>query len=220
MAQEDLQLMDTVILYDRDFGVSIFRNFRGYDSLLDDAEWLLERTTSKSQGFLMRVVIKDGARGLWIGEYLQGRNQIYRQELIFGDSAEEIAELFIDYAEGRIPEGDFLDKVKIDNLRRHLKSRIIRDFKYYGCPSDRFLYECPHVNKIYIRLVRKYGRGVKVPYSLIVKEIRLEERCNDAILCPLADSNALERILNLNRALKTRGIGEIRFVSPDFIEIH
>jgi len=220
MAQEDLQLMDTVILYDRDFGVSIFRNFRGYDSLLDDAEWLLERTTSKSQGFLMRVVVKDGARGLWIGEYLQGRNQICRQELIFGDSAEEIAKLFIDYAEGRIPEGDFLDKIKIDYLRRHLKSRIIRDFKYYGCPSDRFLCECPHVNEIYIRLVRKYGRGVKVPYSLIVKEIRLEERCNDAILCPLAASNALERILNLNWALKTRGIGEIRFVSPDFIEIY
>ena len=220
MIQGDLRLMDTVILYDRDFGVSIFRNFRGYDSLLDDAEWLLERTTNKSQGFLMRVVVKDGVRGLWIGEYLQGRNQICRQELIFGDSAEEIANLFIDYAEGRVSEGDFLDEVKIDNLRRRLKSRIIRDFRYYGCPSDRFLYECPHVDEIYIRLVRKYCRGVKVPYSLIVKEIRLEERCDDAILCPLAASNALERILNFNRALKTRGIGEIKFVSPDFVEIH
>jgi len=220
MIQGDLRLMDTVILYDRDFGVSIFRNFRGYDSLLDDAEWLLERTTNKSQGFLMRVVVKDGVRGLWIGEYLQGRNQICRQELIFGDSAEEIANLFIDYAEGRVSEGDFLDEVKIDNLRRRLKSRIIRDFRYYGCPSDRFLYECPHVDEIYIRLVRKYCRGVKVPYSLIVKEIRLEERCDDAILCPLAASNALERILNFNRALKTRGIGEIKFVSTDFVEIH
>jgi len=220
MIQGDLRLMDTVILYDRDFGVSIFRNFRGYDSLLDDAEWLLERTTNKSQGFLMRVVVKDGVRGLWIGEYLQGRNQICRQELIFGDSAEEIANLFIDYAEGRVSEGDFLDEVKIDNLRRRLKSRIIRDFRYYGCPSDRFLYECPHVDEIYIRLVRKYCRGVKIPYSLIVKEIRLEERCDDAILCPLAASNALERILNFNRALKTRGIGEIKFVSPDFVEIH
>ena len=219
MAQEDLQLMDTVILYDRDFGVSIFRNFRGYDSLLDDAEWLLERTTSKSQGFLMRVVVKDGARGLWIGEYLQGRNQICRQELIFGDSAEDIANLFIDYAEGRISEEDFLDRVKIDNLRGCLKSKIIRDFKYYGCPPDRFLYECPNVNEIYIRLVRKYGRGVRVPYSLIVKEIGLEERCNDAILCPLKTSNALERILNLNRALRTRRMGEIKFVSPDFVEI-
>ncbi len=220
MMQNNLQLMDTVILYDRDFGVSVFRNFRGYNSLIDDAEWLLERTTCKSQGFLMRVVVKNEVMGLWIGEYLQGRNQICRQELLFEDSAEEIVNLLIDYAEGRISEEDFLDRVKIDNLRKHLKSRIIRDFKYYGCPSDRFLYECPHVNEIYIRLVRKYGRGVKVPYSLIVKEIRLEEKCKDAILCPLAASNALERILNLNRALKTRGIGEIRFVSPDFIEIH
>jgi len=211
--------MDTVILYDRDLGVLIFRNFRGYDSLLDDAEWLLERTTSKSQGFLMRVVVKDGARGLWIGEYLQGKNQICRQELIFGDSVEKIANLFIDYAEGRISERDFLDRVKIDNLRKNLKSRIIKDFRYYGCPSDRFLYKCPHVNEVYTRLIREYGRGVKVPYSLIVKEIRLRETCDDAILCPLAASNALERILNLNRALKTRGIGEIRFVSPDFIEI-
>ena len=220
MIQEDLRLMDTVILYDRDFGVSIFRNFRGYDSLLDDAEWLLERTTSKSQGFLMRVVIRDGVMGLWIGEYLQGGNQIRRQELIFGDSAEDIANSFIDYAEGRISEGDFLDRVKIDNLRRRLKSSIIRDFKYYGCPSNRFLYECPHVNEVYTRLIRKYGKGVKIPYSLIVKEIRLEKRCGDAILCPLAVSNALERILNFNRALKARGIGEIRFVSPDFVEIN
>ena len=215
---EDLQLTDIMIIYDRDFGISIFQNFRGYDSLLDDAEWLLERTHCRSRGFLIRVVMKGQKTGLWIGEYLYGKKGIVRQELIFQGHAGNISKAILDYASGRISEDDLLRRIRIENLRE-LKSNVIRDFKYYYCPSNRFLYECSYVNEIYSRLVEKYGRENQIPYSLLAREIEKIEPCRDVIICPLVASNIFERILNLNRALKTRKIGEIKFVSPDFVEI-
>ena len=159
--QRELQLTDIVILYDRDFGVSIFQNFRGYDSLLDDAEWLLERTPQKSRGFLMRVVVKNGRRGIWIGEYTQWKKQIGRQDFIFDESADSFSEIISDYANRKISEASFLEKIKIENLRRHLKSRIIQDFKYYYCPSYRYLHECPYIDKTYLKLTEKYGKNKK-----------------------------------------------------------
>jgi len=219
VTREDLQLTDTVILYDRDFGVSIFQNFRGYDSLLDDAEWLLERTSTKSRGFLMRIVIKNGENGIWIGEYTQGRRRIGRQDFIFEDSVKTISKIIMDYMNGRISEKNLLEKIKVENLRKHLKSRIIRDFKYYHCPSYRFLYDCPYVEKMYSKLTEMYGKGKKIPYSLLAEEIERIERCRDVIICPLSAPNMFERILNLNKALKTRKLGEIKFTAPDFIEI-
>ncbi|HIE19017.1 TPA: hypothetical protein EYP75_04760 [Candidatus Bathyarchaeota archaeon] len=219
VTQEELQLTDTVILYDRDFGVSIFQNFRGYDSLRDDAEWLLERTSRKSRGFLIRVVIKNGKRGIWIGEYTQETKQIGRQEFIFGDSAETVSKMISDHVNRKISEENILEKIKIENLRKHLNSKIIRDFKYYYCPSYHFLYECPYVDKIYSELTEKYGKGKKIPYSLVAEEIELIETCEDVIVCPLSVSNLFERILNLNRAFKTRKLGEIKFITPDFIKI-
>ena len=215
---EDLQLTDIMIIYDRYFGISIFQNFRGYDSLLDDAEWLLERTHCRSRGFLIRVVMKGQKTGLWIGEYLYGKKGIVRQELIFQGHAGNISKAILDYASGRISEDDLLRRIRIENLRE-LKSNVIRDFKYYYCPSNRFLYECSYVNEIYSRLVEKYGREKRIPYSLLAREIEKIKPCRDVIICPLAASNIFERILNLNRALKTRKIGEIKFVSPDFVEI-
>jgi len=217
--QEELQLTDTVILYDRDFGISIFQNFRGYDSLLDDAEWLLERTSRKSRGFLMRIVIKEGKKGIWIGEYDQGKKQIGRQDFIFGDSAEAVGKIILDYVNRKISEESLIEKIKIEKLRRHLNSRIIRDFKHYYCPSYRFLYECPYIEKMYSKLIKKYGRNEKIPYSLLAEETEKIERCRDVIVCPLSAPNLFERILNLNKAFKTRKLGEIRFVAPDFIEI-
>jgi len=219
VTQEELQLTDTVILYDRDFGVSIFQNFRGYDSLLDDAEWLLERTSRKSRGFLMRVVIKKGKKGIWIGEYTQGKKQINRQDFIFGDSAEPISKMIMDYVNRRISEGNLLEKIKIENLRKQLNSEIIRDFKHYYCPSYRFLYECSYVDKVYSKLTERYGKGRKIPYSLLAEEIEQIETCKDVIVCPLSVSNLFERILNLNKAFRTRKLGEIKFIAPDFIEI-
>jgi len=215
---EDLQLTDIMIMYDRDFGISIFQNFRGYDSLLDDAEWLLERTHCRSRGFLIRVVMKGSKTGLWIGEYLYGKKGIVRQELIFQGYVGNISKAILDYASGRISENNLLRRIRIENLRE-LKSKIIRDFKYYYCPSNRFLYECSYVNEIYSRLVEKYGRENQIPYSLLAREIEKIEPCRDVIICPLVASNIFERILNLNKALKTRKIGEIKFVTPDFVEI-
>lgn len=219
MTQEELRLMDTVILYDRDFDISIFQNFRGYDSLLDDAEWLLERTSRKSRGFIMRIITKNGKRGLWIGEYNQGEKQICRQDFIFEDSAEAISKTIMDYVNKKISEKDLLEKIKIENLRKHLNSRIVQDFKHYHCPSYRFLYDCPYVNKIYLKLTKKYGKGKKIPYSLIAEEIEQIETCKDVIICPLSVPNLFERVLNLNKAFKTRKLGEIRFTAPDFVEI-
>jgi len=215
---EDLQLTDIMIMYDRDFGISIFQNFRGYNSLLDDAEWLLERTHCRSRGFLIRVVMKEQKTGLWIGEYLYGKKGIVRQEIIFQGYAGNISKAILDYASGRISEDDLLRRIRIENLRE-LKSNIIRDFKYYYCPSNRFLYECSYVDEIYSRLVEKHGREKKIPYSLLAREVEKIKPCRDVIICPLVASNIFERILNLNRALKARRIGEIKFVTPDFVEI-
>ena len=217
--QEELQLTDTVILYDRDFGVSIFQNFRGYDSLLDDAEWLLERTSRKSRGFLMRVVIKNGKKGIWIGEYTHGEKQISRQDFIFEDSAETVSKMIMNYVNGKVSEENLLKNIRIENLRKHLNSRIVRDFKHYHCPSYRFLYECPYVDKMYSRLTERCGRGKKIPYSLLAEEIERIETCKDVIICPLSVSNMFERVLNLNKAFKTRKLGEIKFIASDFIEI-
>jgi len=217
--QGDLQLTDTVILYDRDFGVSIFQNFRGYDNLRDDAEWLLERTSRKSRGFLMRIVIKNGKRGIWIGEYTQGEKQIGRQEFIFEGSAETISRMISDHVNRKISEENLLEKIRIENLRKYLNSRILRDFKHYYCPSHRFLYECPYVDKIYSKLTEKYGKDKRIPYSLVAEEIEQIETCDDVIVCPLSVSNLLERLLNLNRAFKTRRLGEIKFITPDFIKL-
>ncbi|MFB0503953.1 MAG: hypothetical protein ACETWE_08985, partial [Candidatus Bathyarchaeia archaeon] len=59
----------------------------------------------------------------------------------------------------------------------------------------------------------------RVPYGDVADEISTTVRCSDAIICPLKASNAFERIHNLNRALKTRKIGEIRIVSPGIVQL-
>jgi len=219
LTREEIQLTDTMILYDRDFGIFIFQNFRGYDSLLDDAEWLLERTLQRSRGFIMRVILKDGKKGLWIGEYHQGEKQIRRQDFLFNDSVEAVYKIITDYMNGKISEKKILRKIRVEDLKKRLNSRIIRAFKHYHCPQYLFLYECPYVRSIYLKLVEKYGKGKRIPYSLVAEEIEHIERCGDVIVCPLATPNLLERILNLKKAFKTRKLGEIKFISPDFVEI-
>jgi hypothetical protein len=119
----------------------------------------------------------------------------------------------------KISEESLLRRIRVENLRKSLNSEILRDFKHYRCPSYRFLHECPHVDKIYSRLTERYGKGEKVPYSLVVEEIEGMETCEDVIVCPLFVPNLFERLLNLSKAFKSRRLGEITFAEPDFVEI-
>jgi len=220
LPKEDLKLKDTIILFDRDLGLSIFQNFRGYNNLIDDAEWLLERTPQKSKGFIIRPVSKSEREGIWIGEYSRIDSQIKRQDLIFDSDAYLLNKIISDYAHHKITEKKLIEKIAIDTLKKKLKSRIVQDFKYYTCPTDRFYHSCVHVKKIYEELMRKYGKSRKIPYSLVAEEIMKTKPCEDVIVCPLMVPNLFERVLNLNKALKSRGLGEIKFLSPEIVEIN
>jgi hypothetical protein len=214
-----LKLKDTIILFDRDIELSIFQNFRGYDNLLDDAEWLLERTPEKSRGFLIRPVSGSKRDGLWIGEYSHGRSQIDRQDLLFGNNAFALSKVISDYADHKIARKAFMKKITIQVLKKKLKSRVIQDFKYYICPTDRFYKSCVHVEKVYEQLTKKYGKGKRILYSQVAEEIEKTTPCEDVIVCPLMVPNLFERVLNLNKALKSRKLGETRLISSDTVEI-
>jgi hypothetical protein len=43
--------------------------------------------------------------------------------------------------------------------------------------------------------------------------------CGDVIVCPLLVPNSFERVLNLNKDLKSRELGELRIKTSDIIEI-
>lgn len=219
MHEKGLELKDTIIVFDRDSGPSVFQNFRGYDDLADDAEWLLERFPRKSKGFLIRPISKEGQDGVWLGEYDYNGNQINRQEMLFDSCAAVLSRLISDYAAHRIAEKDVMKRVAISRLKKTMKSRIIQDFKYYICPVDRAHYSCPHVPRVYEALVRKYGKNTKIPYSLVAKELEATKPCGEVIVCPLMVPNSFERVLNLNKALKSRQLGEIRLISSDMVEI-
>ena len=93
MPEQNPKLKDTVILFDRDQGISIFQNIRGYNNLTDDAEWLLERTPQKSRGFILRPISKDGQEGIWVGEYTHAGNQITRQDLIYNRNGSAMSKM-------------------------------------------------------------------------------------------------------------------------------
>ncbi len=219
MHEKGLELKDTIIIFDRDLGPSIFQNFRGYDDLADDAEWLLERFPQKSKGFVIRPLSRDGQHGLWLGEYDYNGNQISRQETLWDSNASLLSRRISDYASRRVAEKEIAKSVAIDRLKKTMKSKIILGFKYYLCPIDRSYYTCPHIQQIYDELTRKYGKNVKVPYALVAKEIETTKPCDEVIVCPLVVPNSFERILNLNKALKSRKLGEIRIISSDTVEI-
>jgi len=219
LTDKNLELSDTMILFDRDLGVSIFQNYKGYSNLADDAEWLLERTPQKSRGFIIRPVRKDQQDGLWIGEYDYRGNQVNRQELLFDSDASIFCVIIKNYVANKISEKKFLEKLSLEHLRKSLKSTIVNDFKYYVCPSARFYYSCAQVERVYDMLVKKFGKGKKVPYSEVAREIEGAKPCEDVIVCPLMVPNLFERVLNLNNALKIRKLGEIKFATSDNIEI-
>ncbi|MFQ6096050.1 MAG: hypothetical protein ACE5NN_07890, partial [Candidatus Bathyarchaeia archaeon] len=213
-----LQLSDTLILFDKNFGVSIFPNFRGYDNLVDDAEWILERNP-ESNGFILRPVSDGSHNGLWIGEYTYHSNEIRRHETLFDENAERISRLIMRYASREVSERELMKKLRIDLLKRRLKSEIVQDFRYYVCPDDFFYYRCGNIEIVYRSLKEKYGKNIRAPYSSVADDILTLSRCPDVVNCPLKAPNAFERIYNLNRALRSRGIGEIKFVSPGVVRI-
>ena len=162
---ENVMLEDLIILFDRDLGLSIYQNFRGYNNLLDDAEWLLERTSKKSWGFLIRPVSNGKQDGIWIGEYTYNGNNIVREELIFDNDTSEISRVMMNLANSRIDEEKFVKNLSIDLLRNKIDSKIIRDFKYYLCPIEKFYYSCPHILKIYKNLKQKFSEKNKILYT-------------------------------------------------------
>jgi hypothetical protein len=219
LPDKNLELKDTMVLFDRDLGVSIFQNFKGYNDLADDAEWLLERTSQKSRGFIIRPVRKNNHDGLWIGEYDYRGNQINRQEFLFDSKASTLCLMIKNYVLHKVSEKRLLEKLSIESLRKTLKSTIVQDFRFYVCPANRFYRSCVQVDKIYAELIKKYGKGKKVHYFEVAKEIEKAKPCEDVVVCPLMVPNLFERILNLNNALRIRKLGEIRFTSSDNVEI-
>ena len=217
MTQGNLKLRDILILFDRDFGLSIFENFRGYDSPIDDAEWILERNP-KTKGFILRPVTNVSEKGLWVGEYTPHGSSITRYEVLNGKGALQSSRLISNYIDRKITEREIAEKLNLKWLKKKLESDIIRDFRYYECPSNHFYNMCDEVERVYESLRMRYGSR-RVPYGEIADEISATVRCSDAIICPLKASNAFERIHSLNRALKSRRIGEIRIVSPGIVQL-
>jgi O6-methylguanine-DNA--protein-cysteine methyltransferase len=219
LPEKDLKLKDVIVLYDRDLGVSFFQNFRGYNDLADDAEWLLERTPQKSRGFIIRPIHKNKNNGIWIGEYDYRGNQVGRQNLLFDHEASAVSMLIENYSRHKVSEKRFEEKLAIEELKKKLNSEIIKDFKFFTCPSNRFFHSCTHVDSVYQELTRKFGLGKKVPYSLVANEIEKTKPCEDVVVCPLTVPNLFERILNLSKALKARKLGDIKFTTLDMVEI-
>lgn len=219
MPKKDLELKDIIILFDRDVGLSVFQNFRGYNNLKDDSEWLLERTPQKSRGFLIRPVSRDDEEGIWIGEYNYGGNQIDRQDLIFGNVGSALSKLIAGYADRRISEKNFTVKITIESLKKKLKSSIIQEFKYYTCPPDLFYNSCTHVENVYRELIKKYGKDSGINYMLVADEIAKTKPCEDVIVCPLMVPNFFEGVLNLDKALKSRKLGAIELLTSDTVKI-
>lgn len=210
-----------MVLFDRDYGIFFFQDFRGYSSLIDDAEWLLERTPQRSWGFMIRPVASGERFGLWIGKYGPHLNQIIREELLFDENSSALGRMLFDYMNHKISEEKIRRKITLDFCKKNLRSsEIIQGFKYYTCHMERFYKSCPHVERIYRSLEEKYGRGSIVHYSLVADVIFSVKQCEDVLICPLlASSNAFEAIINLNRVLRYRKIGEIKIADRNMVEI-
>ena len=217
MTQGELKLRDILILFDRDSGLSIFQNFRGYDNPIDDAEWILERNP-KTKGFILRPVTDGSEKGLWIGEYAHNGSSITRYEVLYDKGALQSSRLILNYVDRKITEREIAKKLNLRWLKKKLGSKIVGDFRYYECPSDYFYNMCDEIGRVYESLKEKYGDR-RVPYSQVADEISAAVKCPDAIICPLRAPNAFERIHNLDGALKSRKIGEIKIVSPGIVQL-
>ena len=217
MSGTSILLTDILIVFDRNLGVSVFKNLRGYDDPIDDAEWLLERNPM-SQGFIIRPV-SDGYRdGLWIGAYRQGLSRIVRHEVLYDEGAREIADLIKRYHYGEVGEREFMGRMNIEFIKGRIDSPIVHEFRYGRCPQDHYYYVCGEVDRVYNVLLERFG-GRRIPLSCMADLVLEENKCSNATLCPLKVSNAFERIYNLNRALKIRRKGEIIFNDDGTVEV-
>ncbi|MEM1530148.1 MAG: hypothetical protein QXL20_01520 [Candidatus Bathyarchaeia archaeon] len=217
----NIRLGMAIVMFDRDYGTLFFQDFMGYGSLIDDAEWLLERTPQRSWGFMIRPIFEGERYGLWIGEYGPGSNQIFREEILFDAGSSAISRLLSKYAEHRVDEGKLRRRLTLKTLRRRLSnSEIVRNFKHYICPLERFYRDCPHIEKIYRAIRERYSAGSRIRYSLISDIIFGIKQCDDVIICPLLSSpNALDTIINLNKALRSRRLGEMKIIDGSTVEI-
>lgn len=217
----DLRLGGVILLFDREFGPLFFQNFKGYGNLLDDAEWLLERTPQRSWGFMIRPIIRNEFCGLWIGEYGPLSNRVVRGEMLFDRNSSGISRILLKYANNEISESEVARRLTIKSLKRMLPgSMIIRDFKYYICPMERFYKDCPHIEKIYRAVRERYGAGARIRYSIVADIIFGMKPCDDVIICPLLSSpNRFESIIRLNMALRSRRLGEIKIIERSLVEI-
>ncbi|MEM1883386.1 MAG: hypothetical protein QXE14_02140 [Candidatus Bathyarchaeia archaeon] len=206
-----IRFSDGVLIFDRDLGKLVFRDFKGYGSLLDDAEWLLERTPQRSWGFMMRPIIKEGSYGLWIGEYEPENNRVVREEVHFSRGASTISKLLLRYAVNKISERVINKMLNVDTLRNKLpESNIIQDFKYFICPEERLYSKCPRIEEIYRAILKRSNSVSRLHYSQVAEIISRINKCNDVIICPLtAPPNAFERLFTLNKVLRSRRMGEI-----------
>ncbi len=219
LPEKGLRLKDTVIVFDRDQGISTYQNFRGYNNLVDDAEWLLERTLQKSRGFIIRPIAREKKEGIWVGEYNHEGSQINRQDLIFGNAASALSKLILSYADRRISEKTFIEKIAIKSLKKKLKSRIVQDFKYFICPPELIYGSCVHVEGVYKELAGKYGKGSRIPHIVVAEKIAETKPCADVVVCPLIAPNSFEGVLNLDKALRSRKLGGVRLVTSDMVEL-
>jgi hypothetical protein len=219
LSRKNLSLDKTIILFDRDYGVSFFQNFKGYNNLLDDAEWLLERTAQKSRGFLIRIIYKESKVGLWFGEYNYNGNHIKRENFLFGNNVANLSNAIINFSEHKISVRQLKERLKIEDLKKNFESEIIQDFKYFICPKELYFLSCFEVKNIYEELVRTYGKGRFIHYSRVSQEIGKSKKCENVIFCPFLKPNHFERILNFNKAIKIRHIGEIKIVGSENVEI-
>lgn len=224
MLQEGLKgikIGGTIIVFDRDFGKLMFRDVRGYGNLLDDAEWLLERTSQRSWGFMIRPIVHEKQYGLWIGEYMPNNNKITREEILFGRGSLTMSRLLLKYEENRVSEREINRKISIETLKKILpESNIIQDFKYLVCPEERFYSKCPRLEEIYKAIKGRCGSAKRLHYSQVAEIISRADKCYDVIICPLlASPNALERVLILDKVLRSRKIGRMKITDKNVVEV-
>ncbi|MEM1514799.1 MAG: hypothetical protein QXH24_01925 [Candidatus Bathyarchaeia archaeon] len=211
---KNIKVGSIIIIFDRDFGRLIFRNVRIYENLLDDAEWLLERTPQRSWGFMIRSIIKEKHYGLWIGEYMPDNNKVIREEMLFSKGSSVISKILLKHSENRVSDKEVDRKINIDTLKKMLpESNIIRDFKHFTCPEERFYNRCPCIEEIYKIIGERCSYAPRLYYSRVAEIIFRVNKCHDVIICPLqASPNALERIFVLTKILQSRRIGKIKVI--------
>jgi len=186
---------------------------KGFNDLIEDAEWLLERTSTKINGFIIRPIRNGDGEGLWIGEYIA--NKITREEKIYDENARKIRKIIEEYdAEG---EEDIKNKIGIDLLREELKSKIVQDFRYFWCPEKREILKCPNIETIRnkVRGETKKSDGTIRDFEIagIINDVNKNNPCpHTNMYCPLRDPNEFNRVINYERMVRKYHNDKIKLI--------